>query len=191
MALTMDLRARDAVRLPGIISLTRVAFAIAFPFAVGRVPFAIALLAAAGASDVLDGWVARRRHEETATGAVLDAAADKVFVLTVVLALLVRGQLTALEVLLLSTRELFEAPLLLWEATHRARAAADEERRALPLGKLTTTLQFTALLFVLLRIPHLVPVIGAAAVGGAAGLAYAVRERAERRLLPRRERPPT
>jgi phosphatidylglycerophosphate synthase len=183
MALTMELHARDALRLPGIISLARVALAVAFPFALGRVSVAVALLAGAAASDVLDGWVARRRHEETATGAILDAAADKIFVLSVVLGLVLRGRLGALDVVLLSTREIIEAPLLLWEVTHRART--EGERRALPLGKITTTLQFVALLFVLLRIPHLVPMLGAAATGVAAGLTYAVRERAaEHRRAP-------
>jgi CDP-diacylglycerol--glycerol-3-phosphate 3-phosphatidyltransferase/cardiolipin synthase len=173
-----QLRARDAFLLPGWISFVRVVLAAVFPFVVDDVAVAVALLAAAGASDVLDGWVARRRGEETAMGAVLDAVADKAFVASILVALVLRHRLGALDVVLLSTREIVEAPVLAWGLVRRA--GVERERRANALGKITTVLQFAALLLVLLRRPHTVPMIGAAALGLVTGLTYAVRERAAR-----------
>ena len=40
--------------------------------------WALAVFVVAGLSDVADGWVARRRDERTAAGAILDPIADKV-----------------------------------------------------------------------------------------------------------------
>ena len=107
MPLTMGrYQARDLMRVPGLLSLSRMPLATAFPFAVIRPVLAFCILIGAGLTDVLDGWYARRFHQVTATGAVLDAVTDKLFVLTVAITLVVTGQLTASSVLLLSTREI-------------------------------------------------------------------------------------
>ncbi|MBS2018843.1 MAG: CDP-alcohol phosphatidyltransferase family protein [Deltaproteobacteria bacterium] len=74
--------ARDLVRVPGLLSLSRLPLAVAFGFTVvSQPPLALTFLALAGLSDVLDGWYARRYGQATRTGAVLDAIVDKVFVL--------------------------------------------------------------------------------------------------------------
>ncbi len=170
-----ELHARDAVRIPGMISFVRVVLAAIVPFVVERAGVAVAVLAGAGLSDILDGWVARRRGEETAMGAVLDGVADKVFVASMLVTLVVRGRLGALDVVLLSTREIVEAPIVAWGVLRRA--PLERERRASAAGKLTTSLQFVTLVLVVVHVRHTAPMIGAAASGLVAGFAYAMRER--------------
>ena len=52
--------ARDLVRLPGLLSLSRLPLAIVFALMVDRPMWAVGVLLLSGVSDVLDGWVARR-----------------------------------------------------------------------------------------------------------------------------------
>ena len=66
--------------LPNVISALRIAGSVNLLFcdATGW-PFWV-LYALCGISDMVDGWLARRLHAETKTGAVLDSVADIVFV---------------------------------------------------------------------------------------------------------------
>lgn len=161
-------RLRDVFRVPGLISLSRVGFAAAFPFAVDQRAAALALLAAAGVSDVLDGWYARRFGQVSATGSALDPITDKIFVTTVAVTLVVQGHLSLAAVVLLSVRELGELPLVLWFAlSDRARRARAEKPSANWTGKLATFLQFVAVSLALLG-SHLTPaVVGVTALAGA------------------------
>ena len=102
----MHYRARDLLLLPGLLSLSRLPLAIAFPFVVERPLVALMVLVSAGLTDVLDGWLARRYGQVTATGAALNPVTDKFFVLTVGVTLIVSGHLSFRGVLLLSTREI-------------------------------------------------------------------------------------
>jgi CDP-diacylglycerol--glycerol-3-phosphate 3-phosphatidyltransferase len=170
-------RARDLWRVPGMLSLSRLVLAVAFPFALAREAHptaAVAVLVAAGASDVLDGWYARRFSQVTATGAALDPVTDKIFVLTVAVSLVVRGYLAPIDVVLLSTRELAELPLVVWLAvSHHARTRRSEQPSANLLGKAATVLQFAAVTAAVFRAPHLGWLVVVAGLSGAlAGVAY-------------------
>ncbi len=143
-----------------------------FLFALERPLIEAGILAAAGLTDVLDGWVARRNQQVTATGAVVDPITDKLFVLTVVLALVVTERLPLWAVGVLSTREIGEAPLVVWWTFSRARR---RRRASTPManvpGKLATVLQFAAVLSALDPSPlrdGLVIVAGVAGLGAAA-----------------------
>jgi cardiolipin synthase len=166
--------ARDLVRVPGLLSLSRLPLAAVFPLTVGRPPLAFGVLVAAGLSDVADGWYARRFKQATATGAALDPVTDKLFVLTVAVTLLVTQQLTALSVVLLSTREIGELPLVLWLAlSHDARRKRAEQPSANAAGKAATALQFASVTVALFHAPHGELWVGATAVAGAvAALTY-------------------
>jgi CDP-diacylglycerol--glycerol-3-phosphate 3-phosphatidyltransferase/cardiolipin synthase len=171
-------RARDLVRVPGLLSLARLPLAAAFPFALERPWRALAILLAAGLSDVLDGWYARRFGQVTATGTALDPVTDKIFVTTVAVSLVLRGTFSILDVLLLSTRELGELPLVAWLAVNReARRRRAEFPSANAPGKIATALQFGAATWALFRMPHLSWLVGATAIAGvAAALSYWRRE---------------
>jgi len=66
--------------VPNALSVLRLGFAVAFPF----VPESwwIALVLAAGFSDWLDGWIARRFQATSWIGGLLDGVSDKAFVLS-------------------------------------------------------------------------------------------------------------
>jgi CDP-diacylglycerol--glycerol-3-phosphate 3-phosphatidyltransferase/cardiolipin synthase len=171
-------RARDLVRVPGLLSLSRVPLAAAFPFVLGYPYAALAVLAAAGLSDVLDGWYARRFGQVTPTGTALDPVTDKLFVTTVAVSLVMGGYLSVLDVVLLSAREIGELPLVAWLAVNRtARSRRAGQPSANLPGKLATALQFGTATAALFRMPHLAWVIdGTAAVGVLAAVSYWVRE---------------
>jgi len=167
--------------VPNLVSLTRLPLAALFPFTLEHPVWAIALLVAAGATDVFDGWYARRFHQETPTGAWLDAVMDKAFVLTVVVTLIAASLVSPDEALLLATRDLGELPLLLyWLAVRRARR---RERSANQLGKLATLAQFAAVAALIAGAPHRGAwIAGTAACGAVAAISYFLREwRAERK----------
>jgi len=167
-------RARDLFLVPGLLSLARIPLALCFPLAL-RLPLAaFAILVAAGTTDILDGWYARRFDQVTPTGSALDGVTDKIFVATVGLSLVLTGQLSILAIVLLSTREIGELPLVLWLAlsprARRARAAAPSANVA---GKIATVLQFASVTSALFHAPHtLVWVVATAVVGAVAALVY-------------------
>ena len=171
---TGSYRARDIFLVPGLLSLARVPLALAFPFVVESTPWALGVLALAGVTDVLDGYSARRLGQVTPTGAALDPITDKLFVTTVAVTLVVSGHFSVLSVLLLSTRELLELPLVVWFAlSPGARSARAEKPAANALGKLATVLQFAAVFSSLLGWSFTNVWIGATAVVGVlAALSY-------------------
>ena len=170
-------RARDLVRIPGLLSLARLPLAAAFPLAVERPDAAVAVLAAAAASDALDGWYARSSGQVTPTGAALDPVTDKLFVLTVAVTLVRRAFLSPIDVLWLSTREVAELPLVLAiAASPRLRARCAALASANMPGKVATVLQFATATATLVRMPHIRWMIGATAIAGAfAAATYWVR----------------
>jgi cardiolipin synthase (CMP-forming) len=138
-------RVRDLVRVPGLLSLSRIPLAAAFPFTLSRLGLAFGILITAAVTDVVDGWYARRFGQVTATGSALDPMTDKVFVLTVATTLLIDGNLSVREVVLLSTRELGELPLVLWLAlSSEARRMRAEHPAANVVGKTATAMQFAS-----------------------------------------------
>jgi cardiolipin synthase (CMP-forming) len=141
-------------------------------------------------TDVLDGWLARRTGQLTAVGAVVDPIADKVFAATVVITLLSHRRMPTWALPALLTREILEAPLVVWVLLSRKfRGARRAEARANVPGKLATTVQFVAVLAAIAA-PDLVEValVAAAAVGLLAGLSYWSREMERARRLARNAR---
>lgn len=138
-------RRADLCTVPSLLSLARAPLAAVFPCVVDRPIAAIAVLATAGLTDVVDGWYARRFNEVTATGAVVDGITDKVFVMTVVITLVATGRITWPGLVALSTREIGELPLVVWWTVSRAqRRRKSSEPKANVLGKAATVLQFAA-----------------------------------------------
>ena len=170
-------RARDLVRVPGLLSLSRIPLAAAFPFTYSRLGLAFGILITAAVTDVLDGWYARRFGQVTATGSALDPITDKVFVLTVAITLLMSGHLSISEVVLLSTRELGELPLVLWLAlSSEARRVRAEHPAANVVGKTATAMQFASVSGALFHAKHEgLLVAGAAVVGVIAAFTYWLR----------------
>jgi CDP-diacylglycerol--glycerol-3-phosphate 3-phosphatidyltransferase/cardiolipin synthase len=172
------LRLSDAFLPPSLLSMLRFPLAALF-VAVREEPLlALSVLAAAGLTDVLDGWWARRYHQATATGAIIDPIADKSFVAIALGTLVLDGTLPVWGLLLLAAREIGELPLLAWALLSRARRRRRAEQAAANwTGKAATVLQFASISAVLLRSELATSLlIMTGVVGVAAALLYAVRE---------------
>lgn len=141
---------RELKQLPNLLSLSRILLAALFPLTLAHPWWSFAVLAVAGLTDVLDGWLARRSHRAGALGSAVDAIADKLFVLCIVLALVVSHRLSLVEVLLLATRDIGEVALA-------ARLMAADRpifgRSANVGGKITTILQYVAIVAVVFHRP--------------------------------------
>lgn len=168
----IEYRLRDLAKVPSVLSLARIPLAVAFPFVVLRPHVALAVLCASAASDLLDGFLARRLGQETPIGAVVDGLTDKLFVLSVGVSLWATGRLSILALLLLGVRDVGEmAALAVWRIRHGRRP--DEELRANLLGKITTVLQFATVVVAIEVLPGVLPLaVASSVVGAAAAFTY-------------------
>lgn len=75
--------------VPNLLSLARLLLVPVFAWLiiVERDGLALAVLAFSGISDWLDGYLARRWHQETRVGQLLDPAADRLYILSTLLGL--------------------------------------------------------------------------------------------------------
>jgi len=87
-------RDRGLFTIPNLISLVRLACVPLFCwllFDADERGWAFGLLGALGASDWIDGWIARHFDQTSVVGKVLDPTADRILLLTVAAALMVDG----------------------------------------------------------------------------------------------------
>ncbi len=124
------------------------------------------LIALAGLTDVLDGWIARHAGLTTRLGALIDPVADRGFAVTAILALLLDGLLSPLQVCLLLLRDVATAVGFL--VARVVRTLRSVEFKARTLGKATASVQTLTLLAALL-----LPVLVRPLVALAGGLAVA------------------
>ncbi len=140
------MRREPVFTLPNLVSMSRFVMAVAF-LATPAPDTRVALIGAASLSDVLDGWIARRRNEVTRLGAMLDPVADRTFILTAVAVFLVTGRITRSQYFILLARDLATAiGFLVARSISWLRAVPFRARWS---GKLVTTLQLLALIVVL------------------------------------------
>ena len=101
------MRAARIVTLPNAISILRLAGAPVFVWLLADDHFVAAaiLLAALGASDWVDGWIARHFDQGSDLGKVLDPVADRVLLLTAAIALLAVGSVPVVVGVLVLVRE--------------------------------------------------------------------------------------
>jgi cardiolipin synthase (CMP-forming) len=106
--------------IPNAISVARLAGVPVFLWLVLGLPhtaakdwWAVGLLIASGASDWLDGKIARALHQQSRLGQVLDPAADRLYIVATVVALAVRAIIPWWLVALLGAREVVMAGVLL------------------------------------------------------------------------------
>jgi phosphatidylglycerophosphate synthase len=162
-----DYRARDLLLWPNLVSLARLPLAVSFALLATDAVRAVSILLASAATDVLDGWLARRLGQATPTGAVVDAVADKAFAAVVIGTLLVDGRLSVPAALMLGARELGELPLVAWWSVHRARRRARAEDPAANwLGKVATVCQFVGVVAIIAQSPLAWPLLVVTACAG-------------------------
>ena len=132
--------------LPNTISLSRVVLALAFVL-VSEPWDRIALIAVAGFTDIIDGWLARHEKSESPAGALLDPLADRVFVLVAISTYLIESRLTTGQYFIFLTRDLATAVgFVVAKIIPTLRPAVF---RARMLGKIVTVVQLIALVTII------------------------------------------
>ena len=141
--------------LPNTVSLSRVVLALAFVL-VSEPWDRIALIAVAGFTDFIDGWLARHEKSESTTGALLDPLADRVFVFVAISTYLVEGLLTTGQYFVFLTRDVATAVgFVVAKIIPTLRPAVF---RARMLGKIVTVVQLITLVVIILM-PELTRVL--------------------------------
>jgi CDP-diacylglycerol--glycerol-3-phosphate 3-phosphatidyltransferase/cardiolipin synthase len=143
--------------LPNVLSLSRVVL-VPFFVAAATPGARVAIVGVAALTDLLDGWLARRRRSDSRLGAILDPIADRLFVLGALAAFLSEGALTVWQGALLLSRDI-ATTIGFFVARSAVRLRSVELRARMP-GKVVTVLQLATLLSVLLR-PSLVAPLAA------------------------------
>jgi cardiolipin synthase len=169
------------ITLPNAITLARLC---AVPLAVWLIlkqemVLAFWLFVAAGISDAVDGYIAKRFGLQTEVGAVLDPVADKALLVSVYVTLGLTGKLADWLVILVVFRDVFivGGVLVLYVL------GSPPAIRPLPVSKVNTALQIALAAAVLLHYAYGVPaavvvdafVWGVAASTLASGIAYVAR----------------
>ncbi len=138
--------------LPNALTLSRLAaipvlmvlLAVTFPFhdQIAAIIFVLASL-----TDTLDGNLARARHQVSELGKFLDPLADKLFVLSVLIALVQEQVVPAWVVVIIFSRELLITVLRSLRADRGVVAAT-------PFGKTKTVIQLVAVVLLILVRPY-------------------------------------
>jgi CDP-diacylglycerol--glycerol-3-phosphate 3-phosphatidyltransferase len=141
---------RDILNAPNAITVARIAMIpviLAFTYYEGRVNSFVAggLFAVTGATDFLDGWVARRTGAVTVVGKFLDPLADKLIVMSMLIMLVHLGRVPAWLVILIIAREFTVTGLRTMAMSDGIVIAAGQE------GKYKTILQIAAISFLLIH----------------------------------------
>ncbi|MFC4303483.1 CDP-alcohol phosphatidyltransferase family protein [Cohnella boryungensis] len=108
----------------------------------------------AGFTDYLDGYIARRSGQVTVTGSMLDPLADKLMMLAVVLALLIKSVLPLVAFIVMAFRELV---MIIGSAIFYFRGLKTVQANA--FGKATTVIYYLAITLMLLEQPGGVAVL--------------------------------
>ncbi|MFO0575524.1 MAG: CDP-alcohol phosphatidyltransferase family protein [Polyangia bacterium] len=175
--------------LPNLLSLSRIGLAAVLWKVRERPTALLSLMGIAAVTDLLDGWFAR--HDQPlsqrlglhigegtgATGEWLDPLCDKVFVVSLLAALLVERRISAEQLALIGLRDVAVTPLiLLYRFSPALRERVHLSLKARRLGKLTTVAQFVTVAAALVA-PRSVPklALGTAGLGLAAVADYVYR----------------
>jgi len=141
---------RLGLNLPNLISLARL---LLVPLTIWlilceRYGIAFWILVAAGVSDALDGFIAKRFDRRTRLGALLDPVADKAMLVSVYITLGVAGQLPSWLVILVVFRDVtIVGGFLLIQAI-----AVPKRFDPLYISKINTGVQVALVVFVLARL---------------------------------------
>lgn len=141
------------VTLPNAVSMSRLLLAAMF-VAVADPVLRFSLLLVASGTDFLDGWLARRSHATTRSGALIDPIADRFFIVTAVSVYLADRAITTGAFFTLLARDI--ATLIGFLVARSVPWLRTVVFRARWLGKLVTVLQLATLMAVIAA-PSLVP----------------------------------
>ena len=109
----------------------------------------LVLIGMASFTDFLDGWIARRTKVTSRLGALLDPVADRFFVLCVVVAYVMGGELTAWQSVAIMFRDVMS--VIGFFVARNVSWLRPIPFMARPVGKVVTAAQLVTFLAVLLR----------------------------------------
>ncbi|MCB2181526.1 MAG: CDP-alcohol phosphatidyltransferase family protein [Desulfobulbaceae bacterium] len=141
--------------VPNLLSLFRLGLAVIFPFCPEKIW--IWLIVGSGCSDFLDGWIARRWQVASWQGGLLDAVADKTFVLVALITFVTAGKFSVWWIPAVIARDLLVASAAAY-ATYCKAWEAFSRMEARWSGKLATAGQFLLFLIVALD-SDLIPIV--------------------------------
>lgn len=145
--------------IPNLLSSLRLLLAVLFPFFPAAYWFWLIVIA--GCSDILDGWLARRWQVQSWLGGIMDAVADKLFVLVALLTLASSGRFSFWWVPLLVMRDILVAFTAIYAVCIRSWKSF-KKMEARWSGKTATAAQFTVLLTLSLTTVGMAPILWAA-----------------------------
>ncbi len=135
-----------ALNIPTALTLSRILLIPVFLFTAPEHPvWGVVLFSIASATDFLDGYIARRTGQITKFGIILDPIADKFLVISALIMLVELGSLSAFVAIVIIIREFLVTAL---------RVAALTKDIVIPAergGKIKTTLQIFAIIFLILK----------------------------------------
>ncbi len=112
------LQAEGSLSIPNLITLGRILLVpiVVWAITLGEMRIAFALFLAAGISDAVDGFLAKRFHMKSELGAYLDPLADKALIVSIYVSLGIVGMLPIFLVILVVSRDIMiiSAFLLAW-----------------------------------------------------------------------------
>jgi cardiolipin synthase (CMP-forming) len=133
--------------IPSLFSFLRLLLSIFLPFSPEHLWFPCII--AAALSDFLDGWLARRWQVQSWQGGLLDAVADKMFILVTLVVFVNAGKFSPWWIFPVIMRDMMVAFTVGYAIFHRNwKAFKDMDARV--SGKLTTCGQFVLFMVVLL-----------------------------------------
>ena len=95
------------MNLPNILTMIRMAMVpvVVLFFIVDKPFFALTVFLLAGATDVLDGYLARKNNQITSFGQVMDPLADKLMLMTTLICLYITGRVPLLVPIIIAVKE--------------------------------------------------------------------------------------
>jgi CDP-diacylglycerol--glycerol-3-phosphate 3-phosphatidyltransferase/cardiolipin synthase len=143
--------------------------AAAFVLYASHPAIAVAILCAAGISDWLDGWLAKRLGQQSAFGALLDPICDRLFIVSVLATLVTVHELPLWQLGVLITRDVTNSAgaALIWAL----RPDQVKQLRPRRSGKIVTSLQFWCVVHIVLQLPYFEVTLAAVAVASLWALA--------------------
>jgi cardiolipin synthase len=144
-------RGEKKLNVPNVLTIARF-FLIPlylYIFLAGHTAMAFLVLVVAGATDVLDGYLARRKKQTTALGSMLDPLADKSMMLTVVLSFFYMEMIQWSEAIAMFIRD---GGMIIGSAIFHFRG-----KKTVPantMGKLTTVLYYLAIPLIMFEVRY-------------------------------------
>jgi cardiolipin synthase len=141
---------RESLNLPNLLTSLRFVLIPVYiaVFAKGYMIPAFVIMVAAGVTDVLDGYIARRSGQVTRLGMMLDPLADKLMLITVIGSLLISGHISWAAAAAMFLRDLgMIAGGLYFHFRGKKTVPANW------MGKLTTVLFYVAIMLIFFEVP--------------------------------------